>query len=331
MMLAVSICILAASSACAALPAASTDLLPLIIWHGLGDSYDADGIKSVGELAQEINPGTFVYNVRLADNGSGDRRATFFGNVTKQLETVCDDLATHPILSQVDAVNALGFSQGGQFLRAYAERCNAPKIHNLVTFGAQHNGINKFQGCGSNDWLCKGAEALLSSNTWSRFAQSSLVPAQYFRDPSDLDPYLEDSNFLADINNERKHKSKGYKDGIIGMNKFVMYVFEDDVAVHPKESGWFSEKNSTSGKITDLRDRQLYKEDWLGLKELDENDGLVFKTTPGGHMQLSDKVLRETFRTYFAPTESSGHSIMQGVRNAMQDSMHHLEDYSNEL
>lgn len=275
--------------------------LPLIIWHGLGDSYDADGLTSVGDLAQEINPGTFVYNIRISNDSSSDRRATFFGNVTEQVQTVCDDLATHPILSKARSVNALGFSQGGQFLRAYVERCNTPAVHNLVTFGSQHNGIDKFQGCSTTDWLCKGAESLLSANTWSNFAQSGLVPAQYFRDPEDLGNYLNYSNFLADINNERKEKDQSYKTHIKSLNKFVMFVFEKDVTVQPKESGWFAEKNATSGVVTQLRDRELYKEDWLGLRKLDEKGGLVFKTTSGKHMQLSDEVLEETFRSYFAP------------------------------
>lgn len=277
---------------------------PLIIWHGLGDSYDADGLSSVGELAQAINPGTYVYNIRLSNSSSADRRATFFGNVTEQLQTVCDDLSTHPVLSKADSVNALGFSQGGQFLRAYVERCNKPAVHNLVTFGSQHNGIDKFQGCSSTDWLCKGAESLLNANTWSKFAQGGLVPAQYFRDAADLKPYLEHSNFLADINNERKVKNESYTENMARLNKFVMFVFEDDVTVHPKESGWFAEKNSTSGNVTYLRDRPLYKEDWLGLKRLDEKDGLVFKTTPGAHMRLTDKALNETFKDYFGPVAS---------------------------
>ena len=30
--------------------------------------------------------------------------------------------------------------KGGQFLRAYVERCNKPRVYNLITYGAQHNG-----------------------------------------------------------------------------------------------------------------------------------------------------------------------------------------------
>ena len=279
---------------------------PLLIWHGLGDSYDADGLQSVGDLAKEVNRGTYVYNIRLSNSSSEDRRATFFGNLTEQLQTVCNDIARHPVLSKAKEVNALGFSQGGQFLRGYVERCNRPAVRNLVTFGSQHNGIDKFQGCGASDWVCKGAESLLNANKWSNFAQGSLVPAQYFRDPENLDQYLEHSNFLADINNEREHKNKTYASRIASLNKLVMFVFEDDVTVQPKESGWFAEKNLTSEVITGLRQRQLYNEDWLGLKKLDQKGGLVFKITPGKHMQLSDEVLEETFKKYFGTSYNLG-------------------------
>jgi palmitoyl-protein thioesterase len=273
--------------------------LPLIIWHGLGDNYAADGLASVAELAEETNPGTLVYIIRIDDDASADRTATFFGNVTTQLEKVCADLAAHPILSTAPAVDALGFSQGGQFLRGYVERCNFPPVRSLVTFGSQHNGISEFQTCGASDWICKGAQALLRYNTWSAYVQNRLVPAQYFRDPTQYEQYLENSNFLADINNERLLKNKTYKENLEKLEKFVMYIFEDDETVVPMQSGWFAEVNGTD--VQDLRDRALYKEDWLGLKALDKKGALEFKTTPGGHMTLSDKLLEKVFKDYYGP------------------------------
>ncbi|KAF2089453.1 alpha/beta-hydrolase, partial [Saccharata proteae CBS 121410] len=282
--------------------------LPLIIWHGLGDNYAADGLREVGELAEKIHPGTFVYNIRLDNDAGSDRTATFFGNVTTQLQQVCDDLATHPILSTAPAVNALGFSQGGQFLRGYIERCNFPKVRNLVTFGSQHNGIAKFQACGATDWLCKAAIGLLRSNTWSSFVQNRVVPAQYYRSVNETtglasDEYLEYSNFLADINNERELKNRTYSDHLAELDNFVMFMFAEDTTVIPKETGWFAEVNETSNEVTHLRDRPIYKEDWLGLKKLDEKGGLVFKNITGGHMEIDEDVLSETFQEYFAPVK----------------------------
>lgn len=256
-------------------------------------------------LAEAVNPGTLVYIIKMDNDASRDRQATFLGNVTEQVAKVCADLAAHPILSTAPAIDALGFSQGGQFLRGYVQRCNSPPVRSLVTFGSQHNGISEFRGCGATDWVCKGAMALLRGNTWSSFVQSRLVPAQYYRspDPDQYEKYLEHSNFLADINNEKVLKNETYKENIRKLENLVMYMFEEDTTVIPKETSWFEEVNGT--EITPLRARKLYTEDWLGLRDLDRRGGLKFKTTPGNHMQISEEVLNSTFKEYFGPLKKS--------------------------
>ncbi|KAL2113444.1 hypothetical protein VUR80DRAFT_3844 [Thermomyces stellatus] len=273
--------------------------LPLVIWHGLGDSFDSDGMKQVAQLADLVNPGTFVHNVQLGQDPNADRTASFYGNVTTQLEEVCDALAAHPILSTAPAIDALGFSQGGLFLRGYVERCNAPPVRSLVTFGTPHMGISEFKECGAADFLCKGAMALLRFNTWSSFVQSKLVPAQYFRDAQDYEAYLEGSNFLADVNNERAEKSEEYKENLKGLERLVMYMFEEDTTLIPKESAWFEEVNGTVNMP--LRATRLYSEDWLGLRELDRKGAIEFKRVSGGHMQVSEEELREAMGAYFGP------------------------------
>ncbi|RJE21128.1 Palmitoyl-protein thioesterase [Aspergillus sclerotialis] len=278
---------------------------PLIIWHGLGDDFERDGLQEVAELAKATNPNTYVHLIRLSDTGSGDLQATFFGNVTEQIAQVCSQLASDPILSSAPSVNALGFSQGGQFLRGYVERCNNPPVRNLVTFGSQHNGISEFQVCGVTDWLCHAGDALLNAGKWSKLAQGHLVPAQYYRNPEDMQNYLQYSNFLADINNERDVKNATYKENLMKLNRLAMFMFEDDQIVHPKETAWFAEVNGTSGKVTPLDERPIYKEDWLGLKTLGELGKLEFLVAPGQHMQLSKRFLEWTFRDYFAPVEGT--------------------------
>ncbi|KAI9369028.1 Alpha/Beta hydrolase protein [Aspergillus egyptiacus] len=279
--------------------------LPLVIWHGLGDDFLRDGMQSIASFAESINPGTYVHLIHLGDTSSTDRQATFLGNVTEQVSTVCAQLSTEPILSTAPAINALGFSQGGQFLRAYVERCNNPPVRNLVTFGSQHNGISEFQECGWSDLICRGAEALLRLGRWSSLVQSRFVPAQYFRDPDpvEMEAYLEHSNFLADVNNERVLKNETYKENLGRLNRFAMFMFEDDTVVHPKESAWFADVNLTTGEVVPLRERDLYKEDWLGLKRLDEAGKLEFRTLRGDHMRLEEEELEQVFREYFGPVE----------------------------
>lgn len=44
--------------------------------------------------------------------------------------------------------DAIGYSQGGIFLRSYIEKCNDPPVKRLITFGSPHNGK-----CADNETL----------------------------------------------------------------------------------------------------------------------------------------------------------------------------------
>ncbi|KAM5345168.1 hypothetical protein ACJ41O_011030 [Fusarium nematophilum] len=288
--------------------------LPVVIWHGLGDQFNSEGMKDFQEIAEEIHPGTFVYVVAIDQDPSKDRSATFTGNVSAQIEQVCGELAKHPILSTAPAIDAIGISQGGQFLRGYVERCNYPQVRSLVTFGSQHNGITDFKDCKSTDWVCRAAMALLKYNVWSDFVQSRLVPAQYYRDPQDYDNYLEHSSFLADINNEHELKSEKYKSNIAHLTNLVMWMFEDDDMVFPKESSWFEEVNGT--EVIPLRARKLYKEDWLGLRELDRKGGLRFRSAPGEHLANLPYLVNKTIAEYFGPWKRTFESDMENPKGS---------------
>lgn len=278
--------------------------LPVILWHGLGDASNAKGLSEVADLISDVHPGTYVHIISASGQGD-DRSASFFGDINAQLELVCTTLATDPILSTAPAVDAIGFSQGGQFLRGYIERCNDPPVRNLITFGSQHNGITQFQKCKSlTDLLCQAANALLKGSTlWSKYVQTHLIPAQYYRDENDYENYLEYSNFLADINNERKEKNATYKENLSKLENFVMLLFKDDMTVIPKESGWFASVNETEDErtIRKVQNTTIYQEDWIGLKELDKKGALTFGELDGEHMQLDNKDLKRLFKRYFGP------------------------------
>lgn len=288
--------------------------LPLLIWHGLGDRFDAEGLHTVGELAAQVHPGTEVHYIRVAESGSDDQTGTFFGNISTQSAEICTSLSNNPNLTSPSGhirADALGFSQGGQFLRGLIERCPALRVRSLLTFGSQHNGIAQFQRCGTWDLLCKGAVAIVGGNAWTDYVQNRVVPAQYYREVNKTtglptEEYLEHSHFLADINNEREGKNEVYKKRMAALEKFVMVVFEDDKTVVPKESGWFAEVNETSGEVTPLREREVYKRDWLGLRELDGKGGLFFEKVKGEHMQLDKGDLKRAFGEYFGPERKGG-------------------------
>lgn len=142
---------------------------------------------------------------------------------------------------------------------------------------------------------------------FASYVQGKLVPAQYYRDPEDLEQYLEYSLFLADINNERPEARKSldkqaYAWRLSSLRKFVMIGFKDDTTVVPKHTAFFAEFNATSGEVTPLEERDIYKQDWIGLKKLGEKGALEFVDIPGDHMQLPEKILKGHFEKYLGPT-----------------------------
>jgi palmitoyl-protein thioesterase len=154
--------------------------------------------------------------------------------------------------------NAIGFSQGGQFLRAYVssppspsasflialigqvQRFNDPPVNNLITLGGQHQGVFGFPRCpGENSTLCEITRKLLNLGVYESFVQDHLVQAEYWQDPFNEDKYIEKSVFLADINNQTPNKNATYKANLLTLNLFVMVQFTEDTMVQPKESEWF--------------------------------------------------------------------------------------------
>ncbi|GLB37274.1 putative palmitoyl protein thioesterase [Lyophyllum shimeji] len=261
---------------------------PLVLWHGLGDSHSSSGMLDFASRVKKIHPWIFVHSVYIEEEPDKDRNAGFYGNVNEQIELVAAQLSAIPELAH--GFDAIGFSQGGQFLRAYVERYNLPAVHNLITFGSQHMGISDVPPCRSYDLVCQVARRTLRGAVYSKWAQEHLVQAQYFRDPTNMDVYLEANHFLTSINNEvSKSRNQTYARNLASLNKLVLVLFTKDETMVPKESAWFGsearpasvrldgqQKVMTANDTTliPMRRQPLYQEDWIGLRKLDERGGL---------------------------------------------------------
>ncbi|GAA5969274.1 hypothetical protein JCM8115_006746 [Rhodotorula mucilaginosa] len=254
--------------------------VPIVLWHGLGDRFDGAGLQLLKqdlEARPELDS-VFVHIVTLAQDGPADQRATFFGHANDQVSFACAQLAALPRLvdpreNPSRQFDAIGFSQGGQFLRALVERCNgAPlggvTVRNLITLGSQHMGISALPPCppGSSPFsFCRLMHlSLIREGVYSPWAQHNIIPAQYFRDPDRIQEYLDRNDFLRDINNERRGdrqppyggrevglsvqveeddstgRNATYKENFKSLNRFVMFRFSNDLTVVPPHSAHFT-------------------------------------------------------------------------------------------
>lgn len=141
-------------------------------------------------------------------------------------------------------------------------------MRNLISIGGQHQGVCNFPGCSEDvdpieettsmdidlnglDRVeltlqqvifpslkrdCSWWQRMIKEKVYTDSIQHHIVQAQYYKDPRRLEEYLAKSNFLADINNERPAKNITYAKNIAKLDNLVLYMFEDDSQVVPKES-----------------------------------------------------------------------------------------------
>ncbi|XP_053431056.1 palmitoyl-protein thioesterase 1 [Nycticebus coucang] len=260
---------------------------PLVIWHGMGDSCcNPLSMGAIKKIVEEKIPGIYVLSLEIGKTVVEDVENSFFLNVNSQVTTVCQILAKDPKLQH--GYNAMGFSQGGQFLRAVAQRCPSPPMINLISVGGQHQGVFGLPRCpGESSHFCDFIRKTLNAGAYSKVVQERLVQAEYWHDPIKEDVYRNHSIFLADINQERG-VNESYKKNLMALKKFVMVKFLNDSIVDPVESEWFGFYRSGQAKETiPLQETTLYTQDRLGLKEMDKAGQLVFLAVEGDHLQLS--------------------------------------------
>ncbi|KAF5829084.1 Alpha/Beta hydrolase protein [Dunaliella salina] len=105
------------------------------------------------------------------------------------------------------------------------------------------------------------------------------------RDTKRMSEYLEFNPFLPDINNEYPKKNLRYAANIASLDKLVLYKFTRDTTVFPPESSWFGLMEG--GRVVKLSETDLYMEDFIGLRQLDESGRLELKEKEGEHLEFT--------------------------------------------
>nr|XP_055076090.1 palmitoyl-protein thioesterase 1 [Misgurnus anguillicaudatus]XP_055076091.1 palmitoyl-protein thioesterase 1 [Misgurnus anguillicaudatus] len=277
---------------------ASNDTTPLVIWHGMGDSCcNPLSMGAIKKMVEKEVPGIYVLSLMIGSSVVQDTENGFFMDVNAQVSFVCNQLAQDPKLKE--GYNAMGFSQGSQFLRAVAQRCPYPPMKNLISVGGQHQGVYGLPRCpGESSLICDWIRKELNSGAYTDLVQKHLVQAQYWHDPLNDDLYKKYSLFLADINQERG-VNETYKKNLMSLNKFVMVKFLRDTMVDPVDSEWFGfYKLGQAQEMETLQESPIYKEDRLGLAVMDKAGKLVFLSTDGDHLQFTDEWFNQNLLPY---------------------------------
>lgn len=244
--------------------------------------------RIVKVLQKNLGPDSYVKSLKIGKSFEQEIKNSFFMNINLQVDDVCQHISKD--LKLANGYNAIGFSQGAQFLRAVAQRCPNPPMLNLISIGGQHQGVFGMPRClySSHKW-CEYMRLVLNKEAYAKWVQDTLVQAEYWHDPIKESDYINGSNFLADINNERVFNTN-YRENLLKLKNFIMVMFTNDTMVIPKESEWFAFYSPGQDKeIMPLEHSVLYLTDRLGLKVLEESRRLHFLSVPGNHLQFSEE------------------------------------------
>ncbi|EGG21294.1 palmitoyl-protein thioesterase 3 [Cavenderia fasciculata] len=262
---------------------------PVVLMHGVNSG--AKDMNLVKEWIQQALPGIYVVNVEIG-NGKLD---SIFMTMDEQVEAYTKVVTSDPQLA--NGFNAIGFSQGSLVTRGYIQRVNNPPVHNYVSWAGPQMG--QF---GTPFINIKWLDRILGSVPYEKWAQHHISSAQYWKDPYHLEKYLSRSAFLADINNERDQKNQTYADNLSSLNAFVLSYSTVDKTIVPKESGWFGfYANNTQSTIVPLQESQLYLQDFIGLRALDEAGRLHFYSTDCKHGDYNGNACKNYFTLYTLP------------------------------
>ncbi|GMM32584.1 hypothetical protein DAMA08_053290 [Martiniozyma asiatica (nom. inval.)] len=283
---------------------------PILIWHGLGDSYNSSSMIRLSSMLKISNPTSPVYSIHLDNNDGKDQQASLIGDAMSNVLSVCDHLENMGLAGSSSPPNAkegvhmVGFSQGGLFLRSLVQLCDIP-VKTLMTFGSPHMGFNEMPECkgqGVSKWTCQSRNNYLKSRLNSEYFQNNIIPAQYYRDKtseSSYLEYLEKNVFLKWVNGELI-KDEDMWQRLTNIKKFVAVAFTQDTVLKPWKSAWFwdTEPIGNEWQEVPVKKSEGYKWDILGLKTLHDNGKLYFESVAGEHCQVEDSRLLELFKLY---------------------------------
>mmetsp|Transcript_22981 Transcript_22981/g.45851 ORF Transcript_22981/g.45851 Transcript_22981/m.45851 type:complete len:286 (+) Transcript_22981:16-873(+) len=276
-------------SALAVVAAASTAAAskPFVVLHGIGDDCSNRGMKNFVTDLQDQLPG--VYGTCVEAGGTMD---SWFTTMETQVEKACSIINQDE--NYADGYNIVGLSQGNLVARGLIESCDGPPVSAYVSLGGPHMGVASMPDC-STGIICDMVNGFIDAGVYLSLAQNNVAPANYFCDPKDYDKYLEKCNFLPDIDNQKDDKSDDYKTRFSSLTQLTLVKFEDDQVLDPRETSWFG-FYELGGKdsIVTMKDQDLYKEDWIGLRTLDESGRVELVSQPGQHLNITDSLITDT-------------------------------------
>jgi palmitoyl-protein thioesterase len=256
--------------------------LPFIVLHGIGDKCKNKGVSHFTELLSNWS-GSSGSCIEIGDG----YMTSWTMPLEKQAEIVCEQVKAMPDLK--DGYNIVGLSQGNVIGRGIIEFCDGgPPVYNMISLGGPHAGTASVPLCGTS-FICELVDALIKGELYSDFVQEHLAPSGYLKIPTDISGYLKGCRFLPKLNNELPdERNSTYKERFSSLKNLILIMFEHDTVLIPRETAWFGYyPDGNFSVILPANETALYKEDWIGLKTLDDAGRVKYISVPGNHLGIT--------------------------------------------
>lgn len=266
---------------------------PVVLVHGImACCHDMDVLKGYIEASF---PGRYVKSVKI---GAG--KWTSWTNMHWQGKELCKEIQKDPKLAQ--GFDMICHSQGGLLGRYYIQRWNNPKVHTYISLATPQRGVFGLPGLYDTKFkLLNYFENLARFIIYRSFFQQHFSFCQYWNDSLHHELYLRRCTFLPYLNNELTHEfSEHYKANICSLEKMILVASIEDTIVEPLESAHFGFYIKGSKKVFEkMYDWEVYKNDSLGLKTLNDSDRLQLLVSLASHQDINED--KDTYKECILP------------------------------
>jgi palmitoyl-protein thioesterase len=280
----------------------------IVILHGTGESINNGQTNNFyNDLTRIIADGGLdnfykVIKLGLSDDDSKDQYWSSFKSLYFQENKLCDYVKQDKIRQKLissSRIVLVGCSQGAVLMRGLLRgNCLGSlisKVDKFITFGGPNSGVFGLPPCSQfhsdNQDLIKACNLLQqlynTTNIGPAFfdpimygpAQVVFSPASYWNNPKNL---LELTTYLALIDNKL---SVGPKNKYLcKLNRGLdLIAFGDEETIVPNISALFGFWDFKGQNTVPYTQTDLYKNDWIGLKILDQKNLITFHTIPKEH------------------------------------------------
>ena len=262
---------------------------PVVLMHGLMAT--APAMSHAQGWIEADYPGIYVKNVEIGKGKS--KFDSLLIDINKQVSDFAKQVKNDTKLTH--GFNLIGHSQGALIARAYIHRFNDPPVYNFISWAGPHAGVygvpwfNALCPDVACPWLVEAMDDLVRPKGIATIAESLVSFAAYWRSPVNYTAYVSNNVFLADINNEGPTKKASYKQNFVSLNHVALLHAAKDLIVVPSKSEWFSFYDTvkgTDGIVVPFSEQPMYKEDWIGLRTLDEAKKITRWSVPCAHQDV---------------------------------------------